>query len=189
MQRDLTEIRDLYVRPYYLHLLHGNFAWRSEEVLFRQLLSAAPQIDGETIEMLLATREWRGRLVAAWVVGIAAHHEFLSAVGELLLASELCYSGQGYCVALALLAGPNAESYLETYLLEYLPLGDRYYDQTWAIGALAYSRFDRAERFLRPELWSGKAQALDYTAAIAEFRELMRLLNAWGISAERPNSR
>lgn len=176
---DLNDLRERYVRPYYLHLLHGNFSARGERALFLDLTAAAAAIDDADLDLLFSTREWRGRMTAAWMVGLARRDRFLPRIGELLLASEVCYAGQGHCAALALLGGPEAERLLDAYLREYLPIGDRYYDQEWAIGALAFLNAGRAERFLAPELWKGKAHDLDPVAALADFRELMEVVQSW----------
>ncbi|WP_396781510.1 DUF6000 family protein [Microbispora sp. H10830] len=49
----------------------------------------------------LLRRDWRPRLTAAWLIGLDRRVRFRQAIGELLLSSEVCYAGQGYCFALA----------------------------------------------------------------------------------------
>ena len=56
----------------------------------------------------------------------------------MLLASELTYAGQGYCVALARFATAADAELLAAYLDTYLPQLDKRYDQDWALGALLH---------------------------------------------------
>lgn len=80
----------------------------------------------------------------------------------MLLASELTYAGQGYCVALARFETTADAGILCTYLDRYFPQVDLYYDQHWAMGALLYLdqrlNSDHASRFLTPGgLWQRSA--------------------------------
>lgn len=54
------------------------------------------------------------------------------------MASEVCYSGEGYCFALAAFGGHQDAAILMAYLDRYLPQLDRRYDQGWALGALLF---------------------------------------------------
>lgn len=76
-------------------------------------------------------------------------------MGRLLMASEQTYAGQGYCVALGLINRDACRKHLESYLLEYLPFNGRFYDQHWAIGALAHISESAARCFVNHELWIG----------------------------------
>jgi len=74
-------------------------------------------------------------------------------IAKLLLESELVYAGQGYCVALGLIGGKSCQDHLREYLKKYLPIRGRYYDQHWAIGALAHIQGAPPEEFLDSTLW------------------------------------
>ncbi len=135
MQKDdlLEGIRERFVRPFYLALLHGNLRRRDADLavdLPARIGEAAKAIADPELATLLEEREWRGRLAAAWFIGITQRRGFVDAIGRLLLASELTYAGQGYCVALGLIAEPSCEEYLRSYLGLYLPPRGRFYDQT-----------------------------------------------------------
>jgi Family of unknown function (DUF6000) len=77
-------------------------------------------------------------LVASWIVALRREASMRDLVSEKLLASATCYAGQGLCVAVASFRDENSEHVLEQYLDCYLPVGERHYDQEWAIGALAW---------------------------------------------------
>ncbi|WP_395360660.1 DUF6000 family protein [Streptomyces sp. YH02] len=101
---------------------------------------------------------WRERRTAAWLIAVARRTEFRESLGELLLASEVCFAGSDYCVTLAGFGTPADADLLAAYLDRYLRRPDLYYDQPAAMGALlhldAKLRADRAARFLAPDgLW------------------------------------
>ncbi|MFF4263757.1 DUF6000 family protein [Streptomyces virginiae] len=101
---------------------------------------------------------WRERLTAAWLVAAARRTEFRERLGELLLASEVCFAGSAYCVTLATFATPADADLLAAYLDRYLRRPDLDYDQPAAMGALlhldAQLDTDHAARFLTADgLW------------------------------------
>lgn len=159
----------------YLKLLGGGFLrlGESERSAFIAALRAdALQVSPEEIGALLGY-EWRSRLTAAWLVGVARRCEWRERVGELLLASELTYAGQGYCFALAQFGGKNDAEILVSYLDRYLPHLECRYDQGPALGALL--RLDsrlgtsHAERFVvRDGLWERRVDALPHTRGTAD---------------------
>lgn len=124
----------------YLKLLHGNFQSIAEperSSFLRMLAHDAEQITDHDLGVLLDS-EWRSRITAAWLIATNRRHHFRERLGDLLLASELTYSGQGYCIALARL-GTNADAEILTaYLDRYLRRPDCRYDQPWALGALLH---------------------------------------------------
>ncbi|MBB2747180.1 UNVERIFIED_ORG: hypothetical protein FHR35_007059 [Microbispora rosea subsp. rosea] len=117
---------------------------------------------------------------------------FRQTLGELLINSEVCYAGQGYCFALA----NFGRSHDAEILISYLPRTECYYDQHWAIGALLHLD-DRlgthhADRFLTTGLWQASAfSRLDpavYHQAISDLCDTARALgNTAGYG--RPGSR
>jgi len=107
---------------------------------------------------ILLDYEWRSRLTASWLIGLDRREQFRDRIGELLLASEAAYAGQGYCFALARFATAADASVLAAYLDAYLPQLDKRYDQDWALGALLHIDTvlgtDSAARFLTESgLW------------------------------------
>lgn len=162
----LLDVIDRYVKPAtqgvgrYLHLLHGSFARddESERTPFlRSLSTAAREITDEELEILLGG-EWRSRLTAAWLIGFDRREHFRDVLGDLLLASQLCFAGQGYCIALARFGADEDAQHLTAYLDRYLRLPDCPYDQHWAISALLHidgrTGSEHAAHFLAPGgLW------------------------------------
>lgn len=141
----MTAIRQ-YVTPgtgngrRYLKLLNGNFLKMdpAERTRFlQQLAESARHVSDHELATLLDS-EWRSRLTASWLIGLDRREQFRHRIGELLLASEVCYAGQGYCLALARLATAADAELLAAYLDAYLPQLDKRYDQHWALGALLH---------------------------------------------------
>jgi hypothetical protein len=94
---EIPTVRDIFVRPFYLRLLHGNFTRpRAADggSLAQEIVAAARTISDEQIEKLLDEREWRGRLCAAWFIGLSKRASFVPSIGQLLLASEMVYAGE-----------------------------------------------------------------------------------------------
>lgn len=181
--------REQFVKPVYLDLLHANFARETgvklcltghsenEMTAIRaQIVTSARTISDRQIEELLAEREWRGRLAAAWYVGLSKRAVFTDEIAALLLASELTYAGQGFCVALGLIGSHECRKHLRAYLSKYLPLQGRFYDQQWAIGALAYVERTQPKEYLLPELWA-EAQNWDPLNAIQRFSDMAGYLD------------
>ncbi|WP_258873143.1 DUF6000 family protein [Streptomyces sp. M7] len=88
-------------------------------------------------------------------------------IGDLLLASEVCFSGSAYCFALARFGTHADAEILTAYLDRYLPRTDLRYDQHAALGALlrldAHLGTHHADRFTRPDgLWDQWVDALPH---------------------------
>jgi hypothetical protein len=171
-------LRASFVRPFYLSLLHGNFTDGTvpkNKDLPSQLAGAAKAISDEEIDCLLAEREWRGRLTAAWLAGLSRRSKFVAPIVGLLMASELVYAGQGYCVALGLIGNDECVGGLRSYLRKYLPLNGRFYDQHWALGALAHIEGYPPNEFLDSVLWAeaNDDRALD---GVRRFQEIVLYL-------------
>jgi hypothetical protein len=142
-----------------------------------QIVVAARSVSDVEIRTLLSIREWRGRLVAGWLVGLSKRKALVGEIADLLLASEQPYTGQGYCVALGLIGDDKCPNYLRAYLSKYLPLHGRFYDQEWAIGALAHIERNPPEEFLLTELWVDGNRHMNPLQAIQRFSELVDYLN------------
>ncbi len=125
-------------RPRYLEITSASYA-RPEgpgrrRFVRRMLRDAAAVTDAELDALL--SYEWRSRLTAAWLIGVDRRASYRERIGALLLDSEVCFAGEGYCFALARLGtGADAEL-LVAYLDRYLARPELDYDQASALGAL-----------------------------------------------------
>jgi hypothetical protein len=171
---DDNELRSRWVIPFY----HQEPAdWDVDTTR-----AALAEVDASIVKQLLSTRNWRPRQVGGWFVGLKRWEEFGETIGELLLPSELCFAGQGYCFALACLANDVSVRYLVAYLDRYLRQPELYYDQHWAMPALMWVDeqlgTNHSAAFLEPGgLWEtfiiGKNFAWDLEPNRQEFWERM----------------
>jgi hypothetical protein len=122
----------------YMDLLHGNFLRLGAEEragFGASLAEAAAVITDHELEVLLAS-EWRSRLTASWLIAVDRRTQFRDRLRDLLLASEVCFAGQGHIFAFTRFGESRDAGVLAEYLERYLPRLDCHYDQHWAIGAL-----------------------------------------------------
>ncbi|MFJ8883413.1 DUF6000 family protein [Streptomyces sp. NPDC102402] len=151
----------------YLVLKSGRFLrpeWPHAERFAHHLIDDSATITDAELEALLGY-EWRSRLTAAWLIGVGRRATFRERIGDLLLASEFCFSGSAYCFALARFGTHADAEILAAYLDRYLPRTDLRYDQPAALGALlrldAHLGTHHADRFAEPDgLWDRWVQAL-----------------------------
>ena len=68
----------------------------------------------EELEILLES-EWRSGLTASWLIGFDRRH-FRDTLGDLSLASQLCFAVQGHCFAHARLGTDEDAQHLTVYL-------------------------------------------------------------------------
>jgi len=186
---ELDDLRSRLVRPFYMAFLHGNIRHRNAGELRRicdDLQAAAAAASDAQLVRLLDEREWRGRLSAAWLIALTNRTHFVNHLGSLLLSSEMCFAGQGYCVALGIIGGTSAEGYLREYLRTYLPPNGRHYDQEWAIGALAHLAPTQHAGFLDASLWGDLNDKLEPNEGIKDFAELIQFLAKEGLVAPPP---
>ncbi|WP_066944066.1 DUF6000 family protein [Streptomyces lushanensis] len=158
---ELLALVHRYVRPDRRYLRLGGPLRRlteAERTKFkRELGEDADDITSRELTILLEGT-WRERKTAAWLIAVARRTEFRERLGEMLLASEVCFAGTAYCVTFATFATPADADPLVAYLDRYLRRPDLYYDQPAAMGALlhldAKLGTDRAARLLTADgLW------------------------------------
>lgn len=158
---ELLALVHRYVTPDRRYLKLGGPLMRMTELertkFARELGEAADDITPRELTILLEGT-WRERKTAAWLIAIAHRTEFRERLGEMLLASEVCFAGSAYCVTFGTFATPADADLLAAYLDRYLRRPDLYYDQPAAMGALlrldAKLRAGQAARFLTADgLW------------------------------------
>jgi hypothetical protein len=99
------------------HILRMTEPERAE--LMRELGEAAGRVTPRELAILLEGG-WRERRTAAWLIAIARRTEFRERLGELLLASEVCFAGSSYCVTFASFGTPSDADPVAAYLDRYL---------------------------------------------------------------------
>jgi hypothetical protein len=158
---ELLKLTRRYVTPGQRYLKLGGIllgmSGRERAKFTRKLGKAASKISPREQGILL-NGGWRERTTAAWLIAVAGRTEFRERLGELLLASEVPFAGEAYCVALATFVAPADADLLVAYLDRYLPRPDLDYDQAVALGALllldARLGASQAARFLGSDgLW------------------------------------
>ena len=164
---------DRWVKPFYLNNLRN----------VEDVKSALAEVDPSIVSRLLATPNWRERIVGGWFSGLKDWQQFEGQIGSLLLASDLVYAGRGYCFALACFADDTSRRYLTEYLDRYLRHPEKFYDQHHAIVALLWidekHGTSDAARFLEPGgLWetfaAGKNDAWNVDHCKKNFWHLMQ---------------
>ncbi|GEC05839.1 hypothetical protein SSP24_34940 [Streptomyces spinoverrucosus] len=109
--------------PRYLELNSARVlrpGWPHAKRFARHLINDAATITDAELEALLSY-EWRSRLTAAWLIGVGRRESFRERIGDLLLASENCFSSGAYCFALARFGTHADAEILTAYLDRYLP--------------------------------------------------------------------
>ena len=157
-----TPLIERWVSPFYLRVLHGNYASRlvvgGEREQFNTnvkdaLASITPDIASELIRGY-----WREAITGSWFAGLKTFDVCHDQIGDLLLQSKSCYAGQSHAFAMACYADDASVDYLKRYLNTYLRRLDCYYDQNWAMPALMWidhlQSSNHADDFLAPDgLW------------------------------------
>ena len=120
-----------YVSPFYMEKI-------GTEKYCDAYLSIKEDLDEQVVSILLGEFNWRPRAVGADFCSINGLTQFEENIGNLLLRSDVCYSGHNYCLALASFGSEKAIRYLERYLEYYLKQPDLWFDQGSALAALNY---------------------------------------------------
>jgi hypothetical protein len=129
------EIVDKWVRPLYMKLLSPGA--RGDEV-FDLMVELWSDMTEGLARGLLGYFNWRMRIVGAYLAALKELRSLTQLIGRLLLRSDVCYAGRGYCVALARFSTPESTGFLLEYLDYYLTRHDLWFDQNWAMGAIGY---------------------------------------------------
>lgn len=125
------EFIEKWVVPFYMSCF-------SDENFSQNLKPIAHELSPQVVGLLFGEFNWRSRIVGAWFAAIKQYVEFEQVIGNLLLRSDVCYAGGGYCLALASFNTPEAVEFLCKYLDYYLTKPDLWFDQSSAMSALAY---------------------------------------------------
>ena len=135
-QEDLDrDFINKFVIPFYMNF--GVLEHRKDE-LKEQLKAVFNEINADVVAQLLGDFNWRTRSVGAFFAALKDLTEFQDQIGRLLLKSEVCYAGKSYCLALTEYNNQKSIDYLNQYLGYYLTQKNLWFDQSDAMGAIAY---------------------------------------------------
>ena len=96
------------------------------------------EIDAALVRALLCEPDWRPRLVGAYMAAAKSMVELDEHIARLLLRSDVCFAGIGYCLALACFDTEVSAKALDDYLTHYLTRPDLPFDQGEAMAALGH---------------------------------------------------
>ncbi len=122
-----------WVVPVYMELNQGDV-----DAVAEVFIRLWPEMSQEVVEQLLRARNWRPRIVGSYLAALREFRPLTNWIGRLLLRSDVCYAGMGYCVALTRFNTAEAIEYLIAYLGHYLLYRDLWFDQAQAMAAIAY---------------------------------------------------
>ena len=101
-------LRSHWVKPLYMGFLSASS---------RQVVAARiPEMTEDVARQLLSYFDWRPRIVGAHIVALRRYVGLTELVGRLLLRSDVCYAGTGYCYALAKINTAESRKFLHDYL-------------------------------------------------------------------------
>ena len=138
-ERIYDSLREVFVRPLYLSLLHANFLKGGEALeTFPALLALASHaVSAAQLHLLLDDIDWRARLTAAWLVGITRRKGFTEQIISCLEQRRGAYDEQGFCLALGMIGTGRCKAALYSYLQDSKQEDDGAHSQ-WATGAIAH---------------------------------------------------
>ncbi|GAA4033520.1 hypothetical protein GCM10022409_17250 [Hymenobacter glaciei] len=122
----MDKILSEWVGPFYSGILHTNYVrllqGDAREEFNRSVLQALVTIDERIVQQLFAPLNlqedphkslgWKMKITGSWFSGLKGWQQFGTTIGELLIASETWYAGQGHCFALACFATEESAAYL-----------------------------------------------------------------------------
>ncbi len=184
------DFRVRYIYPIHLSVLHGNFLSHSGKRLDTFVNSTKIALDeiNDKEFARMYNSDWRAAMTASWLCGIGYFSRHLNRIETLLIPSQTCYAGAIHCFALARFDNAESVRVLRSYLDTYLPIGDRCYDQSWAIGALQWLDYihgtDYAKFYLEnPDNWKFTYRGIDGVRdadiAILRFQQVMELVDRY----------
>lgn len=131
-----------WVAPFYLDILHGNYANLNGSELVAQFVAnvkaVLPDLDSTVLVQLIDYDGWREAMVGSWFAGVTGAVELQDRIGERLNDPGGGYSDQAHAFALARFGTANAREYLVTYLNTILENPDHRIQLFWALPAMMW---------------------------------------------------
>lgn len=135
--RNESEFSDKFIDRWIAPFCMTNLA-NCDSASINLFAKAAKEIDIGIVKDLLSEFDWRPRIVGAYFAAINKYSQLENLIGTHLLKSEVCYAGEGYCLALATFGTATSQTFLKSYLDYYLEQKDLWFDQAIAYAALNY---------------------------------------------------
>jgi hypothetical protein len=184
------EIIDKWVLPLYMKLLSPGVGG---DEAFDLVVELWPDMTEGLARGLLGYFNWRPRLVGAYLAALKELRSLTQLIGHLLLRSDVCYAGRGYCVALAQFSTPESTGFLLEYLAYYLTKHDLWFDQNYAMGAIGYLDSRNGTNNLESMMpkWTAfvaNKPYWDLQKSLTQFEGLMAKLDAVSARCVRPAS-
>ncbi len=132
------EFLQRWVMPLYLRCLRPFENFDGDEPLELVFRGCMDIITEDVVSKLLGDCNWRCRIVGAYLAALQGYRSFETWIGHLLLRSEVCFAGKGYCIALSSFNTEQSISFLVQYLRHYLGEPELEYDQHFAMATLHY---------------------------------------------------
>lgn len=162
--------------PFYM------FGINNSDEFIKKLTPIRYELNEEIVKNLLGDFNWRTRIVGAYFASILELKSMEEIIGIHLLKSQVCYAGNGYCLALATFNTQKGIGYLKKYLDYYLTQIGLHFDQTDAMCALKWTDnlngTNETENYL--ELyheWNSKSYGQNLEDSFVEFEKQMNSLN------------
>ena len=161
--------------PFYM------FEINNVEVFIQNFEPIKAELNIEVVKKLLGDFNWRTRIVGAYFALIMDFKEIENIIGVHLLKSQVCYAGNGYCLALASFNTKSGIEYLKKYLEYYLTRKDLHYEQRSAMCALKWTdqinETNEMERYLDLyQDWVSDKYSQDLDASYQGFKQQMNIL-------------
>jgi hypothetical protein len=176
------QIVDRWVQPLYMGLNQRDTN-AARNAAFDLLAELWTDMTEDVAHALLRHADWRTRIVGAHIAACRELRGLTGWIGRLLLRSDVCYAGRGYCVALARFNTSESTDFLLEYLNYSLTRSDLWYDQAEAMAAIAYldgcnGTCDLASMTTRWETFVADKPNWDLDEAIAAFARRMAQVNS-----------
>jgi hypothetical protein len=181
-----------YIQPLYLDILHGRFSRKNSkdiDTFVKSTRLALENITDREFIQMYNGGNWRELITASYLCGIRCYPDYINRIERLLIPSKTVYAGEFHCFALARIDNNDSVRILRSYLDLYLPVGDQFYDQIWAIGALQWLDHkhgtDNARIYLENlDLWQGNYRSqeirlLDPDPGIIGFQKVMEFVDRY----------
>ena len=127
------DVTTKWVAPFYM------WGIRSPDKFITSYSPIRGEVTVDLCRSLLVSFNWRPKITAAYFAAIEEFAELEEQIGRLFLRSDVCYSGQGYALALGIFNTPGSIHFLKKYLDHYLNQKDLWFDQPDAMAALHYT--------------------------------------------------